>query len=224
MSGIFLINKPAGITSHDVVDVLRKVTREKRIGHAGTLDPIAKGLMIVAIGREFTKQLDKFIKLDKTYLAQATLGQMSTTYDSEGELAHVSLDVPSATAVKQAIAGLKGRQMQTPPAFSAKKLKGQRAYRLARQGSEVKLEPNEIEVYNSKLVHYDYPVVEFEVHVSSGTYVRTLIHELGQTLGTGAFMSGLTRTAIGEMKLDRAVALGDIQDTEDIIKGGVDIG
>lgn len=216
MLGFFLINKPAGMTSHDVVDYLRRVTGEKRIGHAGTLDPIAEGLMIVAVGREYTKQLDNFLKLDKTYLATATLGSQSTTFDSEGELTPVSKEVPSAEAVQGAISAMVGKQSQMPPDFSAKKINGKKAYELAREGKAVVLEPKAVEIYDAKLIRYKYPIVEFEVRVSSGTYIRTLINDLGLVFKTGAYMSGLVRTAIDEFLLQNAIELDKIKTPKDL--------
>lgn len=221
MFGIFLVTKPVGMTSHDVVDFLRKRTGERRIGHAGTLDPIASGLMIVAIGREFTKQLDKFLKLDKTYIATATLGKKSTTYDSEGELTDISDDVPTQEVVKKEILKMVGKQNQMPPIFSAKKIKGKKAYELARAGVEVKLKPKEVEITQAKLISYKYPFVEFEVRVSSGTYIRTLVHELGEDLKVGAYMSGLVRTSIDKYLLDDAVGLDDVKSSEMLEKAKI---
>ena len=211
MFGIFLIDKPAGMTSHDVVDFLRRVTGEKRIGHAGTLDPLATGLMIVAVGREYTKQLDRFLKLDKTYIATATLGANSTTYDSEGGLKEISKEVPEKKTIEKLVVEMVGKQTQMPPIFSAKKIKGKKAYELARAGKEVNLEPKNIEIYEARLIKYEYPEVVFEVKVSSGTYIRTLVHELGEDLGVGAYMTSLTRTRVGEYTFADAVELKEKQ-------------
>jgi tRNA pseudouridine55 synthase len=177
--------------------------------------------MIVAVGREYTKQLDRFLKLDKTYGAIATLGMSSTTLDSEGELTKNSDDVPSEENVLEAISKMVGKQMQMPPDFSAKKINGKKAYELARAGKEVRLEPKAVEIYQAKLLKYEYPEVEFEVKVSSGTYVRTLVHELGKTLEVGAYMSGLVRTSIDNYLLDNAIKLDDIKHSEDLEKAKI---
>ena len=220
MHGIYLINKPAGITSHDVVDYLRKITNEKTIGHAGTLDPLASGLMIVAIGREFTKKISNFSKLDKEYIAEATLGATSTTYDKEGIIQNAKLKIKNNNIdqkeIEQALDSFVGTYAQMPPIFSAKKIKGQKAYDLARQGKPVDLKPVNIKIYAIKLLDYQYPLLKFQVKVSSGTYIRSLIDDVGKKLGEGAYMSGLIRTQIGEYDLSRAINLQQIKSFNDI--------
>jgi len=220
MHGIYLINKPAGITSHDVVDYLRKITNEKTIGHAGTLDPLASGLMIVAIGREFTKKISNFSKLDKEYIAEATLGATSTTYDKEGIIQDAKLKIKNNNIdqkeIEQVLDSFVGTYAQMPPIFSAKKIKGQKAYDLARQGKPVDLKPVNIKIYAIKLLDYQYPLLKFQVKVSSGTYIRSLIDDVGKKLGEGAYMSGLIRTQIGEYDLSRAINLQQIKSFNDI--------
>ncbi len=139
--------------------------------------------------------------MDKVYLAEATLGSSSTTYDSEGTLSPVSTQKPSLSEVKTQLLKFKGKIEQTPPAFSAIKVNGKRAYKLAREGKPVEIQPRQVEIYSIKLIKYSYPKVEFEVHVSSGTYIRSLIDDLGKNLGVGAHMSALHRTQIGKYKL-----------------------
>src|SRR3989344_3494850 len=153
-SGIFLINKPTGMTSHDVIDFLRKVTGEQTIGHAGTLDPAASGLLIVAVSREFTKKLNQYLKLDKEYIASIELGKVSTTYDSEGEIADTALVVgrqqvqtPSQREIGSTIDKFLGNYKQLPPAFSAKKIRGKKAYELARKGKDVDLKPVPVTIH-----------------------------------------------------------------------------
>ncbi|MBU1092273.1 tRNA pseudouridine(55) synthase TruB [Patescibacteria group bacterium] len=226
MLGFFLINKPKGITSHDVVGYLRRITGEKTIGHAGTLDPLAEGLMIVAIGREFTKRISEFSKLDKEYMAEATLGAISTTYDAEGDITpsnlplvrggEVGLPTPQEEDVMEVLQGFVGKQGQMPPIYSAKKIKGQKAYNLARQGKAVELVPVPINIYEIKLLNYRYPLLKFSVKVSSGTYIRSLVHDLGQKLGVGAYMSGLIRTTVGDYKLEQAIDLYQIKSVVDL--------
>ena len=216
IKGLFLINKPSGITSHDVVDSLRKITGERRIGHAGTLDPLASGLLIVAIGREFTKQLDKFRGLDKTYIAQIKLGENSDTCDAEGKISPVSDFKPSLIEVKNVLKSFVGTQTQMPPAFSAKKIKGQKAYNLARQGKEVKLNLEKITIYKLNFTSYKYPCINFEVTVSSGTFIRSLAFDIGKKLSTGAYLAKLVRTDIGKYNFKEARDVDEIKKPSDL--------
>jgi tRNA pseudouridine55 synthase len=211
VTGLFLINKPKGITSHDVVDYLRKVT-----GHAGTLDPMASGLMIVAIGREFTKQILKFSGLGKEYLADVTLGKNSTTHDAEGELTAVSDRELGIEEIKLVLENFIGWQEQTPPIFSAKKIKGKKAYDLAREGKKVELKSVVIEIKSINLINYQYPEIEFGVEVSAGTYIRSLAYDIGVKLKTGAYLSKLIRIKVGSYSLNRAIDLKDIKSPNDL--------
>lgn len=217
VTGIFLINKPSGITSHDVVDALRLITKEKTIGHAGTLDPLASGLMIVAIGREFTKQIANFSELGKEYLATLTLGKNSTTYDAEGGLTAVSNHEPSEIEVKAVLSDFVGWQEQMPPIFSAKKIKGKKSYDLARSGKLVELKPVKVQIKSINLLRYQYPAISFVVEVSSGTYVRSLAHDIGEKLRTGAYLSKLVRTKIGKYPLAQAIDLNLIKSSNDLL-------
>ncbi len=220
MQGIFLINKPTGITSHNVIDRMRQVTGERTIGHAGTLDPLASGLMIVAIGKDFTTQLQKYVGLDKEYEAEVTLGQISTTQDAEGKLTQISTAQPAQEEIEQTLKSFVGRCEQLPPIFSAKKIKGKKSYELARAGKEVELKPQQIEIFNIKLLVYDYPKLKIQTEVSSGTYIRSLAHDIGQKLRTGAYLSGLIRTGVGDYKILQAVALDEIKTPQDIMDKG----
>lgn len=216
-----LINKPSGPTSHDIINQLRRLTGEKRIGHAGTLDPFAEGLLLCAISRESTRQLNNFLKLDKTYLATLRLGATSDTYDRTGHITispylggvarssvpkgyHVVTKKFISTTLQKFI----GEQFQTPPAFSAKKINGKKAYQLARQGKEFSLKPNKITIYKLQLKSYSprAKTLKIEVCCSSGTYIRSLAHELGQSLGCGAILEKLIRTQIGQYNLKKAVS------------------
>ena len=224
MLGIYLINKPTGITSHDLVDHLRKVTGEKTIGHAGTLDPLASGLMIVAIGREFTRKISEFSKLDKEYITEATLGATSTTYDAEGIITPPNLPLikggevglPAKEDIEATIQSFVGTYDQMPPIFSAKKVGGRKAYDLARQGKVVTLKPVPVSIYEVELLDYQYPILKFRAKVSSGTYIRSLVNDIGQKLGTGAYMSNLVRTAIGDHQLSQAADLYQIKSVADL--------
>lgn len=212
-SGFVLVNKPCGPTSHTVVNQLRRITGIKKIGHAGTLDPFASGLLIVAIGREATRQISKFVKLDKEYLATLRLGSISDTYDRKGIIiSNDECQMSNKEKVVEVLDKFRGRQEQVPPMFSAKKIQGKRLYELARQGVEVEREPAEIEIKELEIIEYDYPKLIIRVACSSGTYVRSLAHDIGQVLGCGAYLEELERTAIGKFSLSGAIKLSDIDE------------
>ncbi len=205
MDGILLIDKPAGWTSFDVVAKVRGLLRQAgvtkpKVGHCGTLDPLATGLLVIVVG-SYTKRAQEFTKLDKTYEVTMKLGQTSTTGDEEGDKTDVSPKKPSQSAVEAAIRSFVGESQQTPPQFSAIKVDGQRAYKLARQGKTIKLEPRTIQIDSITDVKYEYPIVKFTADVSSGTYIRSLVEDIGTKLGTGAYMTDLRRTRIGDFEL-----------------------
>lgn len=216
MNGILLIDKPIGWTSFDVVNKVRRLiensglstTNRKRfpVGHTGTLDPLATGLLVLMLGT-YTKKVPEFTKLDKTYEVTMRLGQTSTTGDEEGEKTVVSDSQPSKEEIHIALARFEGDSMQTPPAFSAIKINGRKAYELARKGKTPELKPRPVHIERLILTKYDYPNVHFVAHVSSGTYIRSLVEDLGKTLGSGAYMSGLRRTRVGQFTLERAVSV-----------------
>jgi tRNA pseudouridine55 synthase len=205
-NGLLLIDKPAGITSFDIIRILRRNTGVRKIGHAGTLDPAATGLMLMLFGTA-TKQASRFSGLDKTYVAEMTLGATSTTGDREGEITKVSTRQLSQTRVQAALQHFVGEITQTPSQYSAIKVGGVRAYKLARAGKDVAMPSRQVTVHEIKLLGYDYPRVRFEVKVSSGTYIRTLAEDIGQQLKTGAYLSALQRTQIGQYNLDYASSL-----------------
>ncbi|MFA5358710.1 MAG: tRNA pseudouridine(55) synthase TruB [Patescibacteria group bacterium] len=206
-----LVNKPTGITSHDVVNVLRRITGIKKIGHAGTLDPLATGLLIVAINRESTKEIDRFVKLDKEYVATIKLGATSDTYDAEGKIIPASKSLaPSLDEIKKTINVFIGRQQQIPPMFSAKKIGGKKLYDLARAGKEIERAPSEIEIFSIKILEYSYPILKINVHCSSGTYIRSLANDIGASLGVGGYLAALERTKIGKYELKNSVALAEL--------------
>jgi len=219
MNGILLVDKPKGWTSFDVVNRVRRLVQQsdlntsqkKRfpVGHTGTLDPLATGLLVLLLGT-YTKHAPALTKLDKTYEVVMTLGITSTTGDEEGEKTAVSDVRPNLAAVKAALAQFEGDSMQVPPAFSAIKINGQRAYKLARDGKAPELAPRPIHIEHNTLEHYDYPIVSFTTHVTSGTYVRSLVEDLGKTLGTGAYMSDLRRTHVGAFDIAHAITMDDI--------------
>lgn len=218
-SGFLLIDKPAGITSHDVVDAVRKVTGERTVGHAGTLDPFATGLLIVAVGREATKHLQEFVGLDKSYEAEIVLGKSSTTLDPEGVIEEAIGPgvIVSQTALDAALKKLTGDLLQIPPMHSAIKIGGKKLYELARKGVEIDRPPRAVTVTEFKLLTpLPDPTVELPVTIrtriacSSGTYVRALARDLGVELQTAGYLSALRRTRIGEYTVDQATKLADL--------------
>ncbi len=211
--GFLWINKPLGISSFAVVRRLRKITGEKRIGHSGTLDPLASGVMILALGRPYTKKLNEYLKLDKTYEAELTLGYNTATWDAEGEKVFVSDNQPSEAEIKEILNSFVGEQMQVPPIFSALKMGGQPLYKMARQGTDLaeeNLGARRITIYDLRFLSYEYPRLKFAVDVSSGTYIRSLARDIGKKLGTGAYLSGLVRSKLGTVNLADCVALDDL--------------
>jgi tRNA pseudouridine55 synthase len=206
LNGLLLVNKPVGITSFDVIRRLRRVTGVRKIGHAGTLDPLASGLMLVLFGTA-CKQAGSLSKLDKRYMAEVRLGANTTTGDEEGEETPVSDRVPAHEEVQEALWKLTGEITQVPPAYSAIKIAGKEAYKRVRAGETVEMPSRQVTVYENVLLSYDYPVVSLDAKVSSGTYVRTLAEDLGKLLGTGAYLSGLVRTKVGEYRLGEAMVL-----------------
>lgn len=208
-NGLLLVNKPVGISSFDVIRVLRRITGFRKIGHAGTLDPSAHGLMLMLFGPA-CKQAQMFTKLDKRYRADMTLGLTSSTGDREGVLTTVDDAVPTRDAITDALKQLTGEIVQIPSAYSAIKINGQEAYKRIRAGETVDMPSRTVQIYENHLVDYTYPVVQFESAVSSGTYIRTLAEDLGKILGTGAYLSALERTVVGHYKLEDAVGLDNL--------------
>lgn len=214
-NGFLLIDKPAGMTSHDVVDVLRRLTGEKKIGHAGTLDPFATGLLIVAVGKKATTQLATYVGLDKTYEATFVLGATSTTDDPEGTITASS---PSpyqgegwGGVLSSAMQSFLGPSLQSPPPFSAIKVNGKRLYQLARAGKTVEVEPRPIRIDQFDLLSQDGNELKVRIRCSSGTYIRAIARDLGTKLGTGGYVKELRRTAIGPFQIDQAVTLDELQ-------------
>ena len=217
--GILLVDKPAGWTSFDVVAKLRgkrkaafknagitPTKRQLKVGHAGTLDPFATGVLIILLG-DATKRSDEFLKQDKVYEATITLGKTSSTGAPEGELTIVSHVRPSEADIRAVLQKLTGEITQTPPAYSAIKINGQRAYKLARKGQEVEIPTRQVTIHSADLLYYTYPQLKIRTHVSSGTYIRSLAVDIGEALGTGAYCSELRRISIGGMTIESASAI-----------------
>ncbi|HPQ82564.1 MAG: tRNA pseudouridine(55) synthase TruB [Candidatus Saccharibacteria bacterium] len=216
--GIILIDKPAGMTSFGVVARIRRVLSKQagkkvKVGHTGTLDPFATGLMILVVGKE-CRNAGIYTKLDKWYEATILLGQTSTTGDPEGEVVTISDIQPSREQVNAAIARFQGEITQRPPIFSAIKINGQRAYKLARDGKEVEIPERTVTIYALELVEYSYPYLKIRTHVSSGTYIRSLAVDIGAALGTTAYCSQLQRLTVGEYDIKDAKTLADFGITD----------
>lgn len=215
MNGFLLIDKPVGSNSFKLVIFLRKLLGQKRIGYAGTLDPLASGLMILAIG-EYTKLLPYLEAKDKVYRVTVRLGQVSNTYDADGEISDVAVEhIPSREEIELVLKeNFQGEIQQIPPKFSAIQIDGKRAYDLARKGREFELKARSVQIFSSKALDYIYPELGLEVHCSSGTYIRTIAHDLGQKLGCGGMVLQLRRTRIGKIDVERSVALGSLRADE----------
>lgn len=208
LEGFLLIDKPSGPTSHDIVDAVRKATGVRKVGHAGTLDPFASGLLLLAVGKA-TKSISQFVGLDKEYIAELRFGATSDTMDRTGK---ISDSAPSKSAIdrkslEEALTRFVGGIEQTPPMYSAKKIGGKKLYELARKGETVKRAPRNVTVHGLALIAYEWPKATLEAHVSSGTYIRALADDIGKTLGCGAYLEELRRTAIGRYRVEEALPL-----------------
>ena len=211
MNGLVLIDKPGGCTSHDVVNRWRKLAQTKRVGHLGTLDPMATGLLALVTGQA-TRLAQFFGREEKTYEAEITLGVVSNTYDAEGDLAETSTPVPNDRAViVAALDRFRGRFMQTPPVVSAKKVGGVAAYKLARKQIAVELAPVEVEVSELKIAEISGSRIQLSITSSAGTYIRSIAHDLGQALGCGGLLSKLRRTKVGPFKVESARTIPELE-------------
>jgi tRNA pseudouridine55 synthase len=209
--GFIFIEKPPKMTSHDVVERLRKITRIKKIGHSGTLDPLARGLLILGIGRKFTKKLSFFQKKDKEYIATLKLGLVSDTFDKEGKIKKIEVKkIPKKKEVENVLKSFLGEIEQRPPLFSAKKIKGQKLYQLARKGIKIKPKKEKVRIYQISILSYSFPLLKIKVKCSSGTYIRSLAFGIGKKLKTGALLQDLLRTKIGKFSLKKAIKLEKI--------------
>lgn len=218
--GLLLVDKPAGLTSFGVVARVRRRLSDHlaaslpagskrpkvKVGHTGTLDPFATGLMILTVGRQ-CREAGRYSKLDKVYEATIRLGARSTTGDPEGQISTVSDAEPDEAAVRQVLGGLEGQIQQTPPVYSAIKINGQRAYKLARRGEVVAMPSRTVTVYKLELLGYRYPELRIRAHVSSGTYIRSLAEDVGAALGTGGYCQQLRRTRIANFDIAAALQL-----------------
>ena len=218
MDEILLIDKPTGISSFGVVARVRRILSQRlgvkkvKVGHAGTLDPFASGLLILLVGKA-TKRSNDFLKLDKEYIAEIKLGETSTTGDPEGEItkSYSGEPVPEEL-IKKIVQNFVGEISQKVPAFSAVKINGKRAYELARKGMEVETPTRKVHIYNIEILDYAWPMLKIRTEVSSGTYIRTLGEDIGDKLGTGAYVTSLRRTKIDKYNVKDAVSLEDFME------------
>lgn len=211
ISGVLVVDKPVGLTSHDVVQVIRKGTNIRRAGHTGTLDPRASGVLVVLLGPAV--RLSEYVSAsDKRYQAVIRLGASTDTYDAEGTIVSTSPVTVSEEQFETALQSFVGEISQVPPPYSAVKVKGRKAYEMARAGEEVNLAPRIINVYNLELLEWASPEAVIDVYCSSGTYVRSLAHDLGEMLGCGAHLVGLRRTKSGRFTLRDAIPLRKLRE------------
>lgn len=218
MDGVLIINKPKGYTSHDVVNVLRKTLNTRQIGHTGTLDPNATGVLPILVGTA-TKISKYLIEHDKTYIATISLGEKTDTGDSEGNIIEKDskLQNISCEQIRDVFKTFIGNQKQIPPAYSAIKINGKKAYEYARKGQAVELEPRAITIYNINLIKVEGKKITFEVSCSKGTYIRTLCEDIAKKLGTIGFMLELTRTEVDKFKLEDAVTIDEIKENSQVV-------
>ncbi len=214
--GILLVNKPEGLSSFAVVHKARKRLGVKKIGHAGTLDPFASGLIVLLIGRAFTKRSGEFLTCDKSYEARLLLGSATDSFDLTGTVTHQSDTIPTRLELEEALQAFQGPILQVPPMFSAKKVAGKRLYLLAREGKEIERQPVQVRV-EIELISYNYPFVDILVHASKGTYIRSLAHDIGSRLGSFAHLVSLRRIRSGSFLLDRACSLELLQDPDSVL-------
>ncbi len=214
ISGVLVVDKPVGLTSHDVVQIIRKGTGIRRAGHTGTLDPRASGVLVILIGPAV--RLSEYVSAsDKRYQAVVSLGTSTDTYDADGRVIGQNPVDINEEQFEVALSKFVGEIEQVPPPYSAVKVKGRKAYEMAREGEEVQLEPRTIQVYSLELLEWAPPEAVIDVYCSSGTYVRSLAHDLGEELGTGAHLVGLRRTKSGRFTLRDAVPLRKLREAFD---------
>ncbi len=210
LEGILLIDKPKGKTSFSLVAILRRLIGVQKIGHAGTLDPLATGVMVLLVGKNFTRQSDRFLSADKEYRGILKLGEATDSYDAEGALTESSDKIPSLEEIQKALSLFQGEVWQTPPMFSAKKIAGKKLYELARKGIEVERAP--VKVFMKIILEsYTYPHLHLHITCSKGTYIRSLAHDLGKQLGCLAHLLELRRLRSGTFRIEDCLSLEEIE-------------
>lgn len=211
MNKIFAVYKPKGPTSTDILKRIRKLTGIKKVGHAGTLDPLATGVLVVGIGKEATKRLSEVVKKEKEYLATIKLGEVSTTDDEEGKKRKVSISaIPGTGAVYEVVSGFVGRTKQIPPRYSAVKVSGKEAYKLARKGEKFSLKPREVEIKKIEVLEYFWPYLKLRVVTGPGVYIRSLARDIGEKLNVGGYLSELERTRVGDFAKEKTMPLNHL--------------
>ena len=213
---VLLIDKPLGWTSFDVIRKIRNIIRIKKVGHAGTLDPLATGLLIVCTGK-FTKKINEYMAKEKEYIGSFTLGATTASYDLEQELVNFKpYEHLTEEQIRLATASFTGEILQVPPSHSAIQINGKRVYELARQGKEVIIEPRKVTIKEFEITKIEMPLVSFRVVCGTGTYIRSLANDFGKALGCGAHLSSLCRTRIGEFKVEDAMTMEGFE--EEVIR------
>lgn len=221
MDGVLIINKPKGYTSHDIVNIIRKELHIKKVGHTGTLDPNATGVLPILIGNA-TKISKYLIEHDKTYIAEIKLGEKTTTGDSEGEIIETrNVEKNQPEKIQEVLTKFLGKQKQTPPKFSAIKINGKKAYEYARTGQDIKLEQREIEIFSINLLSYENNNIKFKVKCSKGTYIRTLCEDIAETLGTVGYMNSLERIQVDNFHIEKSVTIEQIRNNSILIEKNI---
>lgn len=212
LKGVFAVYKPKGPTSHYIINEIRKITGVKRIGHAGTLDPLASGVLVVGVGREATKKLAEIVKGEKEYLATVRLGAESATDDEEGEKTVYKINQkPALSGVKKIINNFEGEITQIPPVYSAVKVSGKESYKRARKGEKFVLEGRKVTVKKIEILDYEWPNLKLRVITGPGVYIRALARDIGRELNTGGYLAALERTRVGDFTKDKAIDLSDVK-------------
>lgn len=208
---ILAVYKPKGPSSNQMLGRIKKLTGIKKVGHAGTLDPLASGILVVAIGRGSTKKISEEVKKEKEYLAEIKLGETSETDDEEGKKTKIHVKTPpDISNVNNVVLSLVGKIFQTPPLYSSVKISGVESYKLARVGKEVELKPREVEIKEIEVLDYHYPILKLRVLTGPGVYIRSLARDIGEKLGTGGYIKELERTRVGNFTKDKCVSLGEL--------------
>ncbi|PIY95945.1 MAG: tRNA pseudouridine(55) synthase TruB [Candidatus Kerfeldbacteria bacterium CG_4_10_14_0_8_um_filter_42_10] len=208
---ILAIYKPKGPTSHDIINQLRKITGVKKIGHAGTLDPLARGVLVVGIGREATKCLNTIVQKEKEYIATIKLGEESATDDQEGTKKKVKVvKKPALSEIKKVVNRFQGEISQKPPIYSAVKIKGKKAYQLARRGKQVDLKFRQVEIKAIEILQYRWPYLKLRTVTGPGVYIRSLARDIGSKLKTGGFLADLERTRVGSFTKEKSLSLEEL--------------
>ena len=218
MFGFLNIYKPKGKTSHDVVAILRRITKVKQIGHTGTLDPFAEGVLPICIGK--ATRLIEYLKDDKAYIGTVQLGKSTTTYDLEGEVVEISDKTPSLEEIEAELNNFRGDIEQLPPIFSAIKVKGKKLYEYARKGEEVEIQPRSVNISELELLNYDKEnrTLELYIKCSKGTYIRSIAHDLGKNLNCFGHLIKLVRVKAGDFLVENAIKLDELSSVEEVEK------